>query len=230
MERNTEVVNEEKTIENKIKTLIDGDRIVSFSDAVFAFAATLLVLKIDLPSIPANLIESQFLIEFTKLIPQYLANFLSFLIIAYYWRLHHKLFILIKRYDNVLIWINTLILIFVSFLPFPIDLFGEYPNVSIVVGFYSISLALVGFLILTLWIYSSWGHRLVDKSLSYQVIKYHTLYVAAAPAIFLLSTPLAYIDHVIAKVSWVMVIVVIAILNLVYGSNSFTKRNNPQPE
>ena len=230
MERNTEVINEEKTIENKIKTLIDGDRIVGFSDAVFAFAATLLVLKIDLPSIPANLIESQFLIEFTKLIPQYLANFLSFLIIAYYWRLHHKLFILIKRYDNVLIWINTLILIFVSFLPFPIDLFGEYPNVSIVVGFYSISLALVGFLILTLWIYSSWGHRLVDKSLSYQVIKYHTLYVAAAPAIFLLSTPLAYIDHVIAKVSWVMVIVVIAILNLVYGSNSFTKRNNPQPE
>ena len=88
----------------------------------------------------------------------------------------------------------------------------------------------MGFLILTLWIYSSWGHRLVDKSLSYQVIKYHTLYVAAAPAIFLLSTPLAYIDHVIAKVSWVMVIVVIAILNLVYGSNSFTKRNNPQPE
>jgi uncharacterized membrane protein len=54
---------EAKKIEQKINTLIDGDRIINFSDAVFAFAATLLVLKIDLPQIPPELLETQFVTE-----------------------------------------------------------------------------------------------------------------------------------------------------------------------
>ncbi len=87
---------EEKEIEQDVETLINGDRVIAFSDAVFAFAATLLVLKIDLPQIPPEALSTQFSAELLKLWPQYTANFISFLIIAYYWRLHHKLFILIK--------------------------------------------------------------------------------------------------------------------------------------
>ena len=45
----SQVVDEEKKIEGEVENIIDENRVINFSDAVFAFAATLLVLKIDLP-------------------------------------------------------------------------------------------------------------------------------------------------------------------------------------
>lgn len=208
--------NEEKRIAAKITTLIDGDRITSFSDAIFAFAATLLVLKIDLPKIPPELVTTQFPVELSLLWPAYAANFISFLVIAYYWRLHHMLFILIKRYDNTLIWLNTLVLISVAFLPFPIDLFGEYSNVVPVIIFYTASLALVGLLLWVLWLYASSKHRLIDSTLSPQAIRYHTFSNAIAPLVFLLSIPIAYYDHFIAKISWGFVIGFSLLLHFFY--------------
>ena len=46
-----ESFSEERKLKQEIGSLIDENRVVNFSDAVFAFAATLLVLKIDLPEI-----------------------------------------------------------------------------------------------------------------------------------------------------------------------------------
>lgn len=220
---------EEKNLEQKIDTLIDGDRIINFSDAVFAFAATLLILKIDLPQIPPELLETQFLSELVKLWPAYAANFVSFLVIAYYWRVHHKLFILIKRYDNVVIWLNILILIFVAFLPFPIDLFGNYPTLIPVIIFYTLSISIVGVLLLLLWLYASYQHRLIDPKLASKVIIYHTLSNLIAPAVFLVSIPLIFIDHLVAKISWILVLVLLFLLNSLYKMNH-TKSNDPVPE
>lgn len=218
---------EEKKIAAEISTLIDGDRITSFSDAIFAFAATLLVLKIDLPKIPPELVTTQFPVELSQLWPAYAANFISFLVIAYYWRLHHMLFIVIKRYDNALIWLNTLVLISVAFLPFPIDLFGEYSNVVPVIVFYTISLAMVGFLLWILWIYASHKHRLIDPKLSAQAIRYHTISNAIAPLVFLLSIPVAYYDHFIAKISWGFVIGLSLLLHFFYKPH-LTKKTQSQ--
>jgi uncharacterized membrane protein len=220
---------EAKKIEQKINTLIDGDRIINFSDAVFAFAATLLVLKIDLHQIPPELLETQFVTELYKLWPAYAANFISFLIIAYYWRVHHKLFILIKRYDNVVIWLNILVLIFVSFMPFPIDLFGDYPSIVPVMVFYTLSISIVGVLLLLIWLYASFGHRLIDKSLSAKTIWYHTISNTIAPAVFLLSIPLIMVDHLLAKFSWLLVIVLLFIVNMVFNLKH-SIRNDPNPE
>lgn len=220
---------EEKKISGQIRTLIDGDRIINFSDSVFAFAATLLVLKIDLPQIPPDLLATQFTTELLKLWPAYAANFVSFLVIAYYWRVHHKLFILIKRYDNFVIWLNIFILIFVAFLPFPIDLFGNYPTVVPVIIFYTLSIAVVGILLLTLWLYASYQHRLIDSNLSQKAITYHTLSNSIAPAVFLLSIPLIYIDHIVAKISWLLVLVMLFVLNSVYKFHK-TPINDPSPE
>lgn len=220
---------ETKKIEQKIRTLIDGDRIINFSDAVFAFAATLLVLKIDLPQIPPGLLETQFLTEIFKLWPAYSANFISFLIIAYYWRVHHKLFILIKRYDNVIIWLNIIMLIFVSFMPFPIDLFGQYPTIVPVMIFYTLSISLVGVLLLIIWLYAAFGHRLIDKNLSQKAIWYHTISNIIAPAVFLLSIPLIMVDHLLAKFSWLLVIGLLFVVNLMFKFKH-TEQNDPSPE
>jgi uncharacterized membrane protein len=206
---------EEKKIREDVESLIDGNRVVNFSDSVFAFAATLLVLKIDLPVIDPNLVATRFSTELLSLWPEYVANLISFLIIAYYWRQHHALFILIKRYDTKLVWLNILLLISVAFLPFPVDLFGDYPNVPAVTVFYSLSIALVGFWLLVMWLYAL-HNDMLGRQLSKRTIQYHTWTIAAAPLVFVASIPIIYFDHISAKISWLFLFIVLIAIHKIF--------------
>jgi len=93
------------------------DRIVFFSDAVFAIAITLLVLDIQVPEIPERLVDERLPERLLELWPKYLSYVLSFLVILMYWMAHHSTFTAIKRYDRGLIWLNSLFLMCVAFLP-----------------------------------------------------------------------------------------------------------------
>lgn len=206
---------EEKRIREDVENLIDNDRLVNFSDAVFAFAATLLILKIDLPSLPYETVATNFTAELFKLWPEYLANLISFFIIAYYWRSHHAVFLLLRKFNSKIVWINIALLISVAFLPFPVDLFGDYYDIPAVTVFYSLSIALVGYLLLILWLYSVHA-GLITKHISKRSIEYHTWNIAAAPLLFSVSIPITLIDHFIAKVSWILLIVVLIIIRKIY--------------
>jgi uncharacterized membrane protein len=64
------------------------DRIVFFSDAVFAIAITLLVLDIHVPEIPERLVDEQLPGRLLALWPKYLSYVLSFVVILMYWMAH----------------------------------------------------------------------------------------------------------------------------------------------
>jgi len=211
---------EEKRIREDVESLIDGDRVVNFSDSVFAFAATLLVLKIDLPIIDPGVIANNFTSELLSLWPAYFANLLSFLIIAYYWRQHHALFILIRKFNSKLIWLNILLLISVAFLPFPVDLFGDYPNAPAVTVFYSLSIASVGYILLAMWLYAVHSGLIGKNTLSKRTIQYHTWTIAAAPLVFTASIPIIYFDHVTAKISWLLLFVALIVINKVFKGHN----------
>ncbi len=207
----------DKKILQSVENLISTDRVFNFSDGVFAFAATLLVLKIDLPNIsPEDLNSARLSFELFNLWPSYFANIISFLIICYYWLTHHAIFALVKKFDQVIIWLNIIFLIFLSFIPFPVDLFGEYSNSDIIVVFYSASLALVGFLLAAIWLYASFNHHLIDTNLSRRHILYYSARFLIAPMVFLLSIPLVFIDPLVAKLSWFFVIIGIFIINRIF--------------
>lgn len=191
-----------------VESLIDQNRVIAFSDAVFAFAATLLVLKIDLPTVlKAQLTTAAFPTLFASLWPQYLANMITFLVIGYYWLSHHAIFGLVKKFDSTIVWLNLVFLIFLSFLPFPVDLYGDFQNVPMVVVFYCLSLAVVGFLLAGLWWYASKNHRLISSEMSQREIDYYMARFAVAPFVFALSVPLVYVHPIVAQLSWILVIV-----------------------
>ena len=100
------------------------DRTVFFSDAVFAIAMTLLVLDIQVPEIPETLVDERLPERPLGLWPRYLSYVLSFVVILMYWMAHHSTFKAIKRYDKLLIWLNSLFLVCIAFLPFPTSLLG----------------------------------------------------------------------------------------------------------
>ena len=96
-------------------------RLEAFSDGVLAIAITLLVLEIKIePSGFENLWHS-----LAEEWPAYLAYVTSFLTIGGVWLAHHALFERLSAIDPVLMRLNLLLLMAVSFLPFPTALMSE---------------------------------------------------------------------------------------------------------
>jgi uncharacterized membrane protein len=86
-------------------------RLETFSDGVFAIAITLLVLEIRVPEEPT-------LHALGDLWSSYLAYGVSFLLIGLTWANLHTMFDHIERGDRALLFINTLLLMDVAFIPF----------------------------------------------------------------------------------------------------------------
>ena len=94
-------------------------RLETFSDGVFAIAATLLVLEFSVTSGPGlghDLIH---------IWPAYLAYVTSFLTIGIIWMNHHHTVSFIGRIDRTFLFVNNLLLLTVAFLPFPTGLVGD---------------------------------------------------------------------------------------------------------
>lgn len=76
--------------EQRVEVSRELERIIFFSDAVFAIAMTLLVLEIQVPDIPANLVAEELPEQLLGLWPKYLSYVISFLVILSFWMAHHR--------------------------------------------------------------------------------------------------------------------------------------------
>ncbi len=98
-------------------------RMETFSDGVFAIAATLLVLELGtgIPDGTPNLGH-----ELLEQWPSYLAYVTSFLTIGIIWVNHHECVRCLDHVDRTMLFINTVFLMVISFIPFPTRLVAEY--------------------------------------------------------------------------------------------------------
>jgi TMEM175 potassium channel family protein len=96
-------------------------RVEAFSDGVFAIAITLLVLEIKIDPSEFDHLWRALADEW----PAYLAYVTSFFTIGGVWLAHHGLFGRLEAVDPVLMRLNILLLMTVSFLPFPTGLMAE---------------------------------------------------------------------------------------------------------
>ena len=91
------------------------DRVLFFSDAVFAIAVTLLVLPLADVKLAPTHVGSQLV----GLIPQMVTFALSFIVTGLFWMSHRKWFQLVSAFDTRSLWVNVVFLLCVAFLPFP---------------------------------------------------------------------------------------------------------------
>jgi uncharacterized membrane protein len=104
--------------ESDVETGKTVDRIAAFSDAVFAFAMTLLAIGIIVPDVSGPMTENELLGILVGLIPNILGYFVCFLSVGLFWVGHHRMFRYIKRADSGLIWINLALMLFIAITPF----------------------------------------------------------------------------------------------------------------
>jgi len=183
-----------------------------FSDAVFAIAITLLVLEIKVPEREAVGSAAALVAALGALTPKFFAFFLSFLVVGYYWFMHHRIFGYLRRCDDALVLINLGLLLCVAFLPFPVALFGSFRHYAPALVFYAAALAATGVVQSLLWLHATRGRRLVDPRLDGHTVRLVYFRALALPAVFAISIPLAFVNPTWAMVSWALVAPVLRII------------------
>ena len=101
---------------------IETTRVEAFSDGVFAIAITLLILEIKVPSAGSGQLAAQLLRQW----PSYVSFVISFAFIGIMWMNHHRLFTHIKRSDDLLLIFNLLLLLGVTWVPFPTSVLAAH--------------------------------------------------------------------------------------------------------
>ena len=100
----------------------ETSRIEAFSDGVFAIAITLLILDVHVPTISQGPLGAALRRQW----PTYIAYLISFAFIGIMWVNHHRLFNHIRRSDNGLMFLNLVLLLGVSAVPFPTALLAAH--------------------------------------------------------------------------------------------------------
>jgi uncharacterized membrane protein len=137
-------------------------RLETFSDGVFAIAITLLVLEIQVPEEPT-------LHALGDLWSSYLAYGVSFLLIGLVWANHHTMFDHIERGDRALLFLNTLLLADVAFIPFATGVMARTLRISeheqLGTAFYGAVIAIGGIPFNLIWWWAR-RERLLGSSIS----------------------------------------------------------------
>ncbi len=182
------------------------ERVVFFSDAVFAIVITLLVLPLAAEfEVPEE--ESNLLHVLGDLWPHILSFLISFLVIGQFWMAHHRMYRMIDKYDGGLLWFNLVSLLTVTFMPFPTAVMGAFEDdehhLSIV--FYACSLAATSLSIVAMWLYAR-SHGLLAAHATAEQIRGFTIGSAVTVVLFVVGIGAAFFGLWAAAICWLALI------------------------
>jgi uncharacterized membrane protein len=179
---------------------MEYDRVLYFSDAVFAIAITLLIVELR-ANPPAGSDSGH---ELRAAVPGILGFGISFVVIGLFWSGHHSLCRYISAFDGRLIALNLLFLGTIAFLPYPTDLVSRQSAQAPSTIFYACCCAAAGLAETAFWLYGTRpAAGLADPAAA--AVRYpYTLRTARVPAVFLLSIPIAPFSPSLAMYFWIL--------------------------
>ena len=122
------------------------ERLIFFSDAVFAIAITLLIIEVHPPHLDRHATDREHLVALINLTPNFVAFFISFFVIGAFWAGHHRAFSLSKHWSPTLVAPNILMLAAIVFMPFATAYMGMNMGQRIPTVLYDIVLLVTGLL------------------------------------------------------------------------------------
>ena len=166
---------------SKPRQHLSFERMLFFSDAVFAIAITLLVIEIKVPVLPYGASEGDLGIGLLQSLPKIVGFLVSFLLIGQSWIEHHRICGLMNGYDQGFLWNNLLLLLFVAWLPFATAVLSEFYWLRIALYVYALSFAGLGLTKAFLWRHAV-RRNLLDKEVDHVLIARIGRRVWASPA------------------------------------------------
>jgi uncharacterized membrane protein len=180
-------------------------RVLSFSDAIFAIAMTLLVIGIEVPKLDSANSVGDLADALNDLSDSMASFFIGFAVIGRYWIAHHQFFSKLARFDSGMIGINLVYLAFVAFLPFPTALLGDYFGNPLSVATYAVAVAIVSGLEVVEFRHA-YRHDLFHERIPPDVYRWGVLSSLSPLGFFLASIPVAFANTGLAVAVWFLVI------------------------
>lgn len=110
---------------SEIKREFELERMILFSDAVFAIAITLLIIDIKIPEVSKTMTDAETLHAFKPVIVHFGGFVISFIFIGVMWWRHLSIFRYLRDYDKGLVIRNLTFIFFIVCFPFVVSGFAE---------------------------------------------------------------------------------------------------------
>jgi TMEM175 potassium channel family protein len=174
------------------------NRIVAFSDGVFAIAITLLVLGLLLPQHLTDLKRA--LLNDTG---DFVAYAISFAVLGRFWLAHHRFFAALERFDSTLMALNLTYLAFIALVPFTSSILGDYGDHTESIVLYAINMILVSGSFYAQIEYSDRAELVRPRALAYErhLVGPRSLVVLCG---FAISIPVAFVSPTAATILWIL--------------------------
>jgi hypothetical protein len=137
---------------------------------------------------------------------------LSFAVIGLFWIGHHGLSRPIKGFDRPLMMLNLLFLGCIAFLPYPTSLVSAAGDQVPATLFYAASIIAAGLAEVAVWLYAVRIRELALPGVPPSVHRWVLLRTLMPPAVFLVSVPVAVVRPDLAKLVWLLLFPVGAVL------------------
>jgi uncharacterized membrane protein len=212
---------------------MEYDRILFFSDAVFAIAITLLV--VELPAPIENALDHHVLIQSGQQLRDAASSSIvgfgiSFGAIGLFWVGHHGLFRYIKAFDRPLMLLNLLFLGTIAFLPYPTDLLSSVASQAPAVVFYAACAGTAGLLETIMWLYATRARVGLIGDVSRDTRRLVLLQTGRTPVVFGISIVIAQFSPGAATYSWAAIVVVGAVSRYLYGHHDVADPADVAPD
>jgi uncharacterized membrane protein len=173
----------------------ETSRVEAFSDGVFAVAVTLLILTIRVPQLSTTTTIPQQVVGQWPFFLVYAVSFLSILVM---WANHHGIFNLVIRTDRVLILLNGVLLMLITFFDYPTAVVGAALQANnsqqFAAMFYTGTLVVLTIVYQLFWRYIATHPSLVDQHVNPATIQRITREYRFGPVFYLIAFGLAYIN------------------------------------
>ena len=207
-------------MENHKNSELQHERIVFFSDAVFAIAITLLIIEVKVPHLEHDASDREFWIALIKLIPNFFGYFFSFFVIGAYWVGHHRIYGHIVRWDYGLVWRNILFLMAIGFMPFSTAFFTEiFPPRFVPLALYALTFSAAGLLELWQWRYAV-KKGLVDEELNPMLVSYFSWRMMSLPIVGVVAILIGLVNTWFSGFAFFMIPVIQRIINSRFAINT----------
>ncbi len=177
-------------LHNEHKKEFQLERLILFSDAVFAIAITLLAIEIKVPELPEGKITESLLLEsLAREIPKMIGFLISFFIIGLYWTVHHRMFGFVVNYTPRLLWLNLIFLLSIVLMPFSTAFYSEYIYLLLKTPaiLYTCNICFLGIMNYALWRYISKPRRGLVEGTDREMIRYFSLRALLVPVVFIVT-------------------------------------------
>jgi uncharacterized membrane protein len=192
----------------------DFDRVVYFTDAVFAIAMTLLVVEIGVPEqVPGTGDDPAALLDaLGDKLPLLFAFFLGCWVIGSYWVAHHRMMSWLGAVDRGFVGLTVVYLSFVALLPFPTGVLGEFGRNPISVVAFAVNMAAVSAMEVVLFSHAR-RRRLLREEWPTEVVRWYLRAALSPVLMFAVSVPVAFAAPWLAIALWFLAIPLGMLLN-----------------